>query len=271
MSEGLKKIFADKKRLLIVANRLPYQFIDKKGLIIRLPGPGGVITGIADYIKKKESETGGRVKAIWIGTPDLSESTFNVKNEGFSKDQFAFCPVFLPSEVYDRHYNGFCNDTLWQLFHNFPDNTQFNEADYQAYVTANQLFCEKIVQEYRKGDVIWIHDYHLMLLPALLRSHLPSSKIGFFLHIPFPPVELYRKLPLSWRKDLLNGLLGTDLIGFDVNDSLNNFLITVQDLAGYDVQGQTIIFQNRKVVADVSVASVDYEMFNKAFTIFPVK
>jgi len=159
----------------------------------------------------------------WVGWPG-SAFTKDQENEiiDLAADNNAV-PVFLTEEEQDEFYYGFCNETLWPLFHYFPSETKYDEASWQRYKKINEKFAEKIASMVRPGDVIWIHDYHLLLLPQLLRERLPNTQIGFFLHIPFPSFEIFRLIPLEWARDILTGMLGADLIGFHTYDSANVF------------------------------------------------
>ena len=119
----------------------------------------------------------------------------------YAEQQFKSGPVFLPEESMDRFYLGFCNKTLWPLFHYFPTLTHYEEEYWQEYQHVNQVFGEAVVKALQPDDLLWIHDYHLMLLPKLVRERFPEMPIGFFLHIPFPSWEVFRMLP----RDLARG------------------------------------------------------------------
>ena len=123
----------------------------------------------------------------------------------------------------------------------------------------NEKFSDVIAEIAKPDDIIWIHDYHLMLLPNLLREEVPEAKIGFFLHIPFPPFEMFRLLP--WRKDLLRCLLGADLIGFHIYDYVQNFLQCVHRLLGYEHELGRLIVEDRVVKVDAFPMGIDYDEF----------
>ena len=131
----------------------------------------------------------------------------------------AYAPVHLDPRTVDLHYNGFCNSVLWQLFHYVPlhmesklAETRTLQVQWAAHQAANRAFADAVLALYRPGDVVWVQDYHLMLLPALLKAAVPDMKVGWFLHTPFPSSEIYRTLPV--REEVLRAVLKADLIGF---------------------------------------------------------
>jgi trehalose 6-phosphate synthase/phosphatase len=160
----------------------------------------------------------------WIGWPgggadnDDEERRTILENWRHTEHCFA---VNLPAEMATRFYEGFANQALWPIFHNFPSQLKFDADDWNAYVDANRIFCKAVLDRYQPGDLVWVHDYHLMLLPLMLRNEIPDAAIGFFLHIPFPSGEIFPILPR--REDLLQGLLGADLLGFQTHGHLQQF------------------------------------------------
>lgn len=255
-------------RLILVSNRLPFRIIEKKEELEFSPSAGGLVSSIKSYIQKTNATTKLTDDncPLWIGTSDVSEKKINsrLKSGNIFHDDFELAPVFIPASIYDKFYNGFCNGIIWPLFHYFPSYAKISEEGFEEYLAVNMIFCEKILEVYKPGDTIWIHDYHLMLLPALLRKHLPNATIGFFLHIPFPSFELFRHLPSIWRKELLYGLLGADLIGFHTNDYVQHFLKSIRQILGFDNMLRVITTPERIVTVDTFPISVDYHNFNKA-------
>lgn len=251
------------KRLLIISNRLPVQFAQKDGVFQLQQSAGGLVSSMKSYLQKQEKIPGAPLP-LWIGTLDITEKKYNKLklSEQLVNEEFGLCPVFLPATMQDKFYNGFCNDTIWPLFHYFPSYARFRDDYYEQYVQANQRFCEKIVAVYEPGDTIWVHDYHLMLLPAMLRRALPDATIGFFLHIPFPSFEVFRMLPNAWRKEILEGLLGADLVGFHTNSYAQYFLSSVKQLLGYEVPLRSVITPERSVAVDVFPVGIDFEKFH---------
>lgn len=253
------------KRLIVVSNRLPVTFAVKKGKVTVTSSSGGLVSCLKSYIEKLH-EQHNETEVLWVGSCDVPRDKFeqHFKAEQARYDDYTLCPVYLPAETQDRHYNGLCNATIWPLFHYFPSITRYSEEEYRHYQKANALFAEKIMQVYQPGDVIWVHDYHLMLLPAMLRKNNPSLSIGFFLHIPFPSFEVFRLLPSQWRKEILEGLLGSDLVGFHTNDYVLHFLQSVKHLLGYDHAMRTIVTPQRSITAEVFPVSIDYKKFSQA-------
>lgn len=256
------------KRLILVSNRLPFKLSEKKGEIEFLPSSGGLVSSIKSYVQKTNSLHGFNKEncPVWVGASDISEKKLKetLHSGSLFHDDFELTPVFIPPGINDKFYNGFCNDTIWPLFHYFPSYAKFADDTYESYANANVIFCEKIMEVYRQGDIIWIHDYHLMLLPAMLRKNLPNAAIGFFLHIPFPSFELFRLIPSKWRKEILAGLLGADLIGFHTNDYVQHFLKSIREILGYESKLRVVNTPDRSITVDTFPISVDYQKFNKA-------
>jgi trehalose 6-phosphate synthase/phosphatase len=252
------------QRLIIVANRLPYQYKERAGTLSRQLSSGGLVSSMVSYLQCSGMHASKQsTKALWIGTADIPEKKFNSfqTHQTGSDNSFDVHPVFLPEALKNKFYQGFSNDCIWPLFHYFPSYAQFMPDYYDAYVKANEFFLNKIVEVYQPGDVIWIHDYHLMLLPGMLRKALPEATIGFFLHIPFPSFEIMRIMPNAWRKEILNGLLGADLIGFHTSDYMRYFLHSVQHILGCDVAGRKIHSQERVITVDAFPVSIDFKKF----------
>jgi trehalose 6-phosphate synthase/phosphatase len=255
-------------RLILVSNRLPFRIKEKKEEFEFSPSAGGLVSSIKSYIQKTKATAKFTDDncPLWIGTSDVSEIFFNnrLKLGNIFHDDFELAPVFIPASIYDKFYNGFCNGIIWPLFHYFPSYAKISEEGFEEYLKVNMIFCEKVLEAYKPGDIIWIHDYHLMLLPALLRKYLPNATIGFFLHIPFPSFELFRLLPSIWRKEILNGLLGADLVGFHTNDYVQHFLKSIRQILGFDNILRVITTPERMITVDPFPISIDYHKFNKA-------
>ena len=175
---------------------------------------------------------------------------------------FEIKPLFVDKQVYEGYYNGFSNSVLWPLFHYFPTLVQFTASFYEDYVQINKKFCKELLSILKPGDIIWIHDYQLMLLPQMIRHRRPDAIIGFFLHIPFPSYEIYRLLPNEWKRSLLQGLMGADLIGFHTHDYVQHFIQSVRMILGADTYFHTIQYQNRLITTDLFPIGIDYKKFN---------
>ncbi|RYY51863.1 MAG: bifunctional alpha,alpha-trehalose-phosphate synthase (UDP-forming)/trehalose-phosphatase, partial [Chitinophagaceae bacterium] len=166
---------------------------------------------------------------------------------------------------YERYYNGFSNSLLWPLFHYFPSFAEYDPSFFDAYITVNRAFYRALAAEIKPGDVVWIHDYHLLPLAGMLRDKFPDLTIGLFLHIPFPSYELFRVIPKRWQKALLEGMLGADLIGFHTAEYVAHFLKTVDMSLKTEHDEQYIQWGTRQVQVDAFPVSIDFEVFNSAF------
>lgn len=194
--------------------------------------------------------------ARWVGWPgDLPESSHRGIERRLRKE-FGCYPVFLPREVARRYYAGFSNRTLWPLFHSFPTYARYEEADWSAYRAVNERFAKRIARLAKPDEIVWIHDYHLMLAPKYLREKRPDVKIGFFLHVPFPPYSDLRQLP--WCRELVDAVLGADLVGFHTFDDAQAFLGGVRRLLGLDNEIGQLIVGKRAVDVDVFPMGVDF-------------
>lgn len=240
-------------KLIIASNRLPVKIkkTNDEQLTIT-PSAGGLATGLKSYHKSNNS--------IWIGWPGITpESSKEEKTIQTLLKEEQCLPVFLDEELISNYYDGFSNATLWPLFHYFSEITEFNETYWEAYCKVNELFAKAIINQAEENDTVWVHDYQLLLLPNILREQRPDLTIGFFLHIPFPSYELIRTLP--WREEIVEGLLGADLIGFHTYDYARHFISAVKRLLGYDVDFTQIKLENRQVFVDVFPMGIDYDKF----------
>ena len=251
-------------RLIIVSNRLPFS-LEKNGDKLSLrPSSGGLVSAIISYFEKESSAAQDFSEKIWVGSVDFSPREYEQVKDSISNEQFIVEAVFPERETYSRYYDGFSNSTLWPLFHYFPSIVEYNKECFEAYQEVNELFAEKLAGIIQKDDVVWIHDYQLMLLPQMLRRKFPAASIGFFLHIPFPSYELIRLLPKPWRVALLEGMLGADLIGFHTHDYVQHFIQSARMIMKLDNNFNSLQYRNRLVKADLFPIGIDYEKFNQA-------
>ena len=245
------------RRLAIVSNRLPTSVSKREGKLIYQPSIGGLATGLGSFYKSYQG--------MWIGWPGINAERLNKKGKEEVKVSLAEedChPVFLSKREVENYYYGFSNKTIWPLFHYFTQYTTYNQNLWNAYKRVNESFCNAVLEVAGPKDTIWIHDYHLMLLPELIREKLPRATIGFFLHIPFPSFEVFRLLP--WREHVLNGLLGADLIGFHTYDYVQHFLNSVRSLLGYEYSFGQINAEKFLVKTDAFPMGIDYQEFSSA-------
>ena len=248
------------KRLFIVSNRLPVTIETDQGKSTIRRSSGGLISAVSGYLSHKGKAE--FTSSFWIGVPGCNEKTWSELY--IPENDYEFLPVFMPSRVYDSYYNGFSNSVVWPLFHYFPSYAEYNTNYFLNYTQANDIFAEALLKELREDDVVWIHDYHLMPLAAILRERMPGLTIGFFLHIPFPSYELFRMLPQKWQYKLLEGLLGADLIGFHTIDYASHFLECTRILLKLENDGHYINYNNRKIKADIFPISIDYQLFSES-------
>ncbi|HSR48340.1 MAG TPA: bifunctional alpha,alpha-trehalose-phosphate synthase (UDP-forming)/trehalose-phosphatase [Anaerolineales bacterium] len=241
------------RRLIIVSNRLPVS-AEKSASGFRFqPSAGGLATSLNALRQDVEMR--------WLGWPGLSTSDPGERREiaDTLDSDFGCTPIFLPPDLFQRYYSGFSNGCLWPLFHYFPQNARFDRRDWEAYAEVNRRFADALERVARPGDRVWIHDYHLMLLPGLARERLPESPIGFFLHIPFPSSEIFRTLP--WRDQLLYGPLGADLIGFHSYSYARHFLSSLLRLLGLENEFGSVALGDRQVRVETFPLGVDVEKY----------
>ncbi|MTI30466.1 bifunctional alpha,alpha-trehalose-phosphate synthase (UDP-forming)/trehalose-phosphatase, partial [Xanthovirga aplysinae] len=216
------------------------------------PSDGGLVSGLGSFYKNKDH--------LWIGWPGMDLVEEKEKIGATSKlEKEGMVPVFLDREEIQEFYEGFSNGTLWPTFHYFSQFATYKERDWQSYLRVNQKFCDEVLKYAQKGDIVWVHDYHLLLLPQLIRKEIPEITIGFFQHIPFPSFEVFRLLP--WRKEILNGMLGADLIGFHTYDDMRHFLSSVNRICGKRNSNGRVYIKNRIVLVDSFPMGIDYEKY----------
>lgn len=251
-------------RLIIVSNRLPFSIERQEDEIKVRQSSGGLVSAIKSYFEQNKSDKKYTEK-IWLGTMDSSQEDWKAAKENSAvPDDFSIEPVFSNNETYSNYYNGFSNSALWPLFHYFPSLVEYRKDFFKDYKKINQLFADKIIDIYQPNDVIWIHDYQLMMVPDMLRRILPNATIGFFLHIPFPSYEIFRLFPTTWKKQLMQGLMGADLIGFHIHDYVQHFIQTAKMVLQLESQFNFVFYGSRMVKVDQFPISIDYQKFRAA-------
>jgi trehalose 6-phosphate synthase/phosphatase len=259
-------------RLLIVSNRLPITVEEKEGELYFHESVGGLVSGISAYLDSLKNSPFIESDYLWIGWPGISLSGEKEKELKFrALAEFNANPVIISEETMDKFYHGFCNKTIWPLFHYFPSYASFDEANWDCYLEVNKLFCNAVLEMCKKDDIVWIHDYHLMTLPALLRKRAPDLPIGFFLHIPFPSFEIFRLLPRKWSREILEGLLGADLIGFHTYDYTQNFLRCALRILGYEHNMGKLILESHNVKVDTFPMGIDFGKYQNVARSMEVK
>lgn len=244
-----------KKKLIIASCRLPLKISENDGTLEFVKSEGGLATGLHSL------ETEG--EKIWIGWPGKEVPEPDIQEQITSELlKMNIIPVFLSSSQIASFYEGYSNSTLWPMFHYFYVYTHYKKSYWESYVEVNRLFCEKIASVYSKGDVIWVHDYQLMLVPGMLRQRFPDACIGFFLHIPFPSYELFRILPE--RREILKGLLGSTLIGFHTTDYMRHFISSVYRILDLDYQADAIVYKNNYVHVGTFPMGINFSRFYRS-------
>jgi trehalose 6-phosphate synthase/phosphatase len=254
-------------RLIIISSRLPFS-LDRDGDKISIrQSSGGLVSAIRSYFENSSAHRNELTGKMWMGVADFPQEDWEaVKESSTEKPDFEVLPVFVDKELYENFYNGFANSVLWPLFHYFSSLVTYDSQYFDAYVKVNQLFAEKIVPLLEPGDQVWIHDYQLLLLPHLVRTKRPEATIGFFLHIPFPSYEIFRLLPTEWKKMLLHGVMGADLIGFHTYDYVQHFLQSVKMILGVENYFHNLQYQDRLIRIDLFPIGIDYGKFHTAAT-----
>ncbi len=221
----MREVNQSDARVVVVSNRLPHT-LRRAGDAWKVEkSAGGLAAAMGPILRKTEG--------VWVGWSGDQSGVSDARREVVLAqwaERERYVAVDLPPDVARGFYEGFSNQTLWPLFHNFPYLFKFDPADWEAYREANRLFCEAVLGQLRPGDLVWVHDYQLMLLPRLLREAAPDVRVGFFLHIPFPPSASFRVLPR--REELLQGLLGADYVAFHTHRYLQHFRDSVLRLLG---------------------------------------
>ncbi|GGW94702.1 bifunctional alpha,alpha-trehalose-phosphate synthase (UDP-forming)/trehalose-phosphatase [Salegentibacter mishustinae] len=244
-------------KTIIISNRLPLQISLEDSNLEVTPSVGGLATGLKSFHKDGDS--------IWIGWSGLTEEEIpenlldDVKEKARKEDCVA---VNLSEEEIDGFYYGFSNRTIWPLFHYFMEYTEADKDHWETYKSVNRKYADEVLKHYEDGDHIWVHDYQLLLVPNMIREKQPEAIIGFFNHIPFPSYEVFRTLP--WRDEVLEGVLGADLIGFHTYDYERHFLSSVSRILRHQVNFNEITLPERIVKVDSFPMGIDYNKFEAA-------
>ena len=239
-------------RLVIISNRLPVTINRSAGELHYHPSAGGLATGLNSLDESYNK--------LWIGWPGV-DITDEWERESVRTDlaKQKLAPVFLTPREIDLYYEGFSNKTIWPHFHYFTEYTTYNDEMWSAYQEVNYKFFQETEKHLRDGDMVWVHDYQLMLLPQLIRNKFPNISIGFFLHIPFPSYEVFRILP--WRKQILDGILGADQIGFHTFGYMRHFLSASYRIAGYEHKFGRLHIDEREINVDVFPMGINYDKY----------
>ena len=243
-------------RTIIVSNRLPIKISNLDKSFEFSSTSGGLATGMKSIHKKNNF--------LWIGWPGIDKKSLGNKLAKAEKLLLKknYIPVFLRKKEINDFYYGTSNEALWPLFHYFIEFSIFNKSHWKSYFNVNKKFADCVIKYAKKDDTVWVHDYQLLLCPKMIKSKRPDLTVGFFLHIPFPSFEIFRIFP--WREELLEGILGSDLIGFHTYDYVRHFLSSVKRILKYDVIFNKINVGSREVLVDTFPMGIDYAKYNDA-------
>lgn len=244
------------KRLFMIANKLPLQVTDINGKKELEPVTDGFDSGLKRFYESFDIKWIGRAG---VNIDEISENEKIGLDNKFRKDNCI--PIYLDKGLRSEFLEGFCDNTIWPVFNYFTQNTKYYPSHWVAYQKVNQLYADVIIKYMDESDILWIHDYHLMLLPQLIREKFPNVSIGYFQHIPFPSFEIFRILP--WRMEILEGILGADLIGFHTYDYQRHLMSCVRRLLGHETVFNRIRLDERIAKVDAFPKGIDFEYFNK--------
>ncbi len=237
--------------LVIASNRLPIRLTLEDGELASEPAVGGLATALR----------GVQGSHGWVGWPGTFVPTEREEEVATALALDDLFPVFLSADEQEDFYRRTCNDAIWPLFHYLPDRFRFTQSAWRRYVEVNERFADTIVEHCAVGARVWVHDFHLMLVPAALRRRRPDLSIGFFLHIPFPSSEIYRILPV--REDVLRGLLGADYISFHTGDYVRHFRSSCLRVLGLESEPDVVEFDGRLVGVGVDPIGIDVDSFTE--------
>src|SRR5438270_10951902 len=236
--------------VVVVANRLPVdQVTDPDGTTRWQRSPGGLVTALEPCVAGR----GG----AWVGWSGSAGEA----PDPFEAGGMSLVPIALTEEEVDRYYEGMSNASLWPLYHDVVEKPEYHRAWWDTYVQVNKRFAERAASVAAEGAIVWVHDYQLQLVPAMLRQIRPDLTIGFFLHIPFPPYELFTQLP--WRSAVVEGLLRADLVGFQLPAAAANFVQLARRLHELPARRGVVEYDGRTVAARAFPISIDARAFDE--------
>lgn len=243
-------------KTIFVSNRLPVTVSIKRHQIDYHESIGGLATGLKSFHQGSDS--------LWVGWPGVAKDRLRKdeekKIEKALNESYKCHPVYLTDKEISLYYEGFSNKTIWPLFHYFADKAEYNEKTWDYYQRVNKKFYKSLKPHIEEDSIVWVHDYQLMLLPEMIKEDFPSVKIGFFLHIPFPSSEIFRLL--VWKKEILKGILGSDLIGFHTYDYVRHFLSSVRRILNINQSFYKIQYNDRTIEVDAFPMGIDYHYFS---------
>jgi trehalose 6-phosphate synthase len=240
-------VTSNRSSFVVVANRLPVDEVTTESGRTWRRSPGGLVSALHPVLVEHHG--------AWIGWSGGTTEDPYAPVESFEVDNVALHAVPLSADDVERYYEGFSNGSLWPLYHDAVEQPMYRRSWWDSYLKVNERFADVVAKYAEEGATVWVQDYQLQLVPAMLREQRPDLRIGFFLHIPFPPVELFMQLPR--RTEILRGLLGADLVGFQRPLGAQNFLRLTRHLLGLKRRGNVVDYNGREVTADAFPISID--------------
>ena len=221
--------------------------------------PSWVISWNQDSLMAKKLQLTAKKRVLWVGCPGIPVAEEDQPSLTAALVEYDCAPVFLDAELTDTFYFGFCRSFLWPVFHNMTQPRAFTQRAWRAYCTVNRKFADAVIEVYESGDAVFLHDYHLLLLPSYILRKLRTARVGLFIHTPFPSSEIFRTIPV--RDELLRGMLNADLVGFHTFEYARHFLTCCKRLLGleFEFQGGTLGVRDskRKVMLTVAHVGID--------------
>lgn len=250
-------------RLIIVTGRLPAGFGQKNGRVADVSPDGQIASAILAFLRRRlPADQPAFTEIGWAGVAGSKAMNGEPLQRQLPAGAFSWYPVFLPAKHDSTLTQGFGKTVLMPLFHSFPSLVEFSFPAYDDYFDMNRQFADSLERYLRPGDMVWIHDYQLLPLAGLLRQRLPELTIGLFLHIAHPPFEIFRQLPGDWQEQLLKGMLGADLIGFQTAEYATLFRNCVRLTLNAAEDGKIIEFDNRLITTGTFPVGIDFSSFN---------
>ncbi len=247
-----------KSDFVVVANRLPVRRVKRGAHSEWQTSPGGLVSALMPVLRGEASTVGSISQGAWIGWTGLPS---NEAAEAFTHDGIHNVPVAITRRELGGYYEGISNSSLWPLYHDCIRMPTYRRRWWPSYEAVNERFAAAAAEEAAKGAIVWVHDYHLHLVPQLLRQRRPDLRIGFFLHIPFPGRGLFAQLP--WRKQIIDGTLGADVVGFQTVYGARNFIDLAAWYAGAKRVRRGVDHDGRRVLIDGFPISIDFGKFDE--------
>ncbi len=238
--------------IVIVSNRLPVHRVNTSTGDAWETSPGGLVSALTPILQKRPSSWIG-----WAGNAGDAPTPFK-------HDRITNLPVALSADEVEDFYEGFSNRTLWPLYHDAVRTPEYRRRWWKPYVQVNRRFAQAAANAAAEGGIVWVHDYHLQLVPSMLRELRPDLRLGFFLHIPFPPRELFMQLP--WRESILEGLLGADVVGFQTSEGAQNFVHLTRRYTSLSGRRDALQYRGRHVRIDAFPVSIDTQKYESLAT-----